>query len=219
MSEAAVDSGMAAISRDRVHGSGYLARKALGVLMLAAAERRAALAEELATLRPDMPAIAAAVHEAMEVGDVTAVIRRADAERRRIARSAARSLHRKRVATISNSALVARALVYGGPAVTQVVVADRDDEGWTLTADLRAAGLIVEAVSSEELNAEIAVVGCEVAFADGSFVARAGTHVLVERMPTLVLIDRWKRAGTAPPKDLHSDRFELVRGDSVRAPA
>jgi hypothetical protein len=75
-------------------------------------------------------------------------------------------------------------------------------------------------VSFAELDAEIAVVGCDAVFDDGSFVNRRGTKALVERLPTLVLVDRWKRIGGPPP---HSwpmpELFELVPGDTVRAPA
>ncbi|MGA8924565.1 MAG: hypothetical protein WB682_15600, partial [Candidatus Dormiibacterota bacterium] len=57
-----------AIAADRVHGAGYLARKALGLLALARPEERAGLGRRLASLRPEMPAIAAAVAEALESG-------------------------------------------------------------------------------------------------------------------------------------------------------
>jgi translation initiation factor 2B subunit (eIF-2B alpha/beta/delta family) len=215
-----VDRGIEAIASDRIHGSGYLARKALGVLALASPDERPEVGPRLAGLRPEMPAIAAAVHEAMAAGDVRAVIRRADAERRRVARSAMRALRRRRVATISNSSLVARALVYASPMHVQVVVRGPADEGHALVADLRAAGLSADPVSFAELDAEIAVVGCDAVFDDGSFVNRRGTKALVERLPTLVLVDRWKRVGGPPP---HSwpmpELFELVPGDTVRAPA
>ena len=189
------------------------------MLALAAPAEREALAERLAAARPDMPAIAAAVREAIAEKDVKAVIRRADAERRRVARSAARSLHRKRVATLGNSALVARALVYGSPAVTQIVAADPDDEGLMLASDLRAAGLAVEVLSLDRVDADIAVVGCEAVYDDGSFIARRGTRDLVERMPALVLVDRWKKMDSPPPADAPAGRYELVPGDVVRAPA
>lgn len=215
-----VDRGIEAIASDRVHGSGYLARKALGVLALTSRDERPEVGPRLAGLRPELPAIAAAVHEAMAGGDVRAVIRRADAERRRVAPSAMRALRRRRVATISNSSLVARALVYASPMHVQVVVWGPADEGQALVADLRAAGLSADPVSFAELNSEIAVVGCDAVFDDGSFVNRRGTKALVERLPTLVLVDRWKRIGGPPP---HSwpmpELFELVPGDTVRAPA
>ena len=215
-----VDRGIEAIASDRIHGAGYLARKALGILALASPAKRPEVGLRLAGLRPEMPAIAAAVHEAMAAGDVRAVIRRADAERRRVARSAMRALRRRRVATISNSSLVARALVYASPIRVQVVVRGPSDEGHVLVADLRAAGLSADAVSFADLDADIAVVGCDAVFDDGTFVNRRGTKLLVERLPTLVLVDRWKRIGGPPP---HSwpmpELFELVPGDRVRAPA
>lgn len=166
-----------------------------------------------------MPAIAAAVREAMADTDIRSVIRRADAERRRVARSAARSLHRKRVATLGNSALVARALVYASPALTQIVVRDPDDEGFMLAGDLRTAGLAVETVTLDAVDAEIAVVGCEAVFKDGSFIARSGTRALAERMPALVLIDRWKTIDAPAPEVPPAGRYELVPGDAVSAPA
>lgn len=215
-----VEPALAAIAADRSHAGGYLARKALGLLAAAPAAGRARLAERLGRLRPDLPAIAAAVSEAMADGDVRATIRRADAERRRIARAAARSLHRRRVATIGNSALVARALVYGGPAAVQVVVGREDgDEGRLLSADLRAAGLFVETLTLDAVEADLAVVGCEAVFDDGTFAARRLTRQLVERLPTLVLVDRWKRVHAPPPAGWPGERYELIPPGSVRAPA
>ncbi len=217
---ARIETGIAAIAADRLHGAGYLARKALGVLALASLEERPEVGRNLASLRPEMPAIAAAVAEAMEAGDVRAVIRRADAERRRVARSAMRALRRRRVATISNSSLVARALVYSSPAYVQVVVSDPADEGHALVSDLRAAGLRADAVAFDAVDADVAVVGCDAVFDDGTFVNRRGTKALVDRLPTLVLVDRWKRIGGPPPRSWpRPELFELVPGDRVHAPA
>jgi translation initiation factor 2B subunit (eIF-2B alpha/beta/delta family) len=190
------------------------------VLALASLDERPGVGRRLATLRPEMPAIAAAVAEAMEAGDVRAVIRRADAERRRVARSAMRALRRRRVATISNSSLVARALVYSSPISVQVVVSGPADEGHALVFDLRAAGLRADAIALDALDAEIAVVGCDAVFEDGTFVNRRGTKALVDRLPTLVLVDRWKRIGGPPPRGWpRPELFELVPGDRVHAPA
>jgi hypothetical protein len=215
-----VERGIAGIASDGLHGAGYLARKALGVLALASLERRTEVGRRLASLRPEMPAIAAAVAEAMEAGDVRTVIRRADAERRRVARSAMRTLRRRRVATISNSSLVARALVYAGPIWVQVVVSGPADEGHVLVSDLQAAGLRAHAVALDSLDADIAVVGCDAVFDDGTFVNRRGTKALIDRLPTLVLADRWKRIGGPPPRSWpRPDVFELVPGDRVHAPA
>ncbi|HUY74559.1 MAG TPA: hypothetical protein VMW11_08615 [Candidatus Dormibacteraeota bacterium] len=209
-----------AIADDQVHGAGYLARKALGLLALVGPDERASLGRNLASLRPEMPAIAAAVSEAMQSGDVRSVIRRADAERRRVARSAIRALARRRVATISNSSLVARALVYASPASVQVVIDGPADEGNLLVFDLRAAGLQASPATLAELDAEIAVVGCDAVFDDGTFVNRRGTKALVDRLPTLVLVDRWKRVGGPPPRSWpRPDVLELVPGERVRAPA
>ncbi len=167
-----------------------------------------------------MPAIAGAVSEALAAGDVRLVIRRSDAERRRVARAAMRSLRRRRVATISNSSLVARALVYAGPLCVQVLVDGPADEGHALVADLRAAGLRADAMSLSELDAEVGVVGCDAVFDDGSFINRRGTAALVDRFPTLVLVDRWKRVGGPPPASWPvPELFELIPGDRVRAPA
>jgi hypothetical protein len=215
-----VETGIEAIAADRMRGAGYLARKALGILALATPDSRPEVAGRLAGLRPEMPAIAAAVQEAMAAGSVRAVIRRADAERRRVARSAIRALRRRRVATISNSSLVARALVYASPLSVQVIVRGPADEGHALVADLRAAGVSADPVSLAELDAEIAVVGCDAVFDDGSFVNRRGTKALVALLPTLVLVDRWKRIGGPPPRRWPMpELFELVPGDKVHAPA
>jgi translation initiation factor 2B subunit (eIF-2B alpha/beta/delta family) len=212
--------GVMSLARDDVHGAGYLARKALGLLVLVGPEDRAALGRRLESLRPEMPSIAAAVSEALQEGDVRRVIRRADAERRRVARAAMRTLRRRRVATISNSSLVARALVYASPTSVQVVVSGPTDEGHLLVVDLRAAGLPAIAVPMSRLDADVAVVGCDAVFDDGSFINRRGTRKLVDRLPTLVLVDRWKRIGGPPPASWPSpERFELIPGDRVRAPA
>ena len=192
----------------------------MGILALVGAEHRSELGRRLVRLRPEMPAIAAAVDEGLAAGDVRLVIRRADAERRRVARSAMRALRQRRVATISNSSLVARALVYAGPSAVLVVVSGPNDEGHVLIADLRAAGLNASAAGLAGIDADIAVVGCDAVFDDGTFVNRRGTKALVERVPTLVLVDCWKRIGGPPPSTWpRPELFELVPGDSVRAPA
>jgi hypothetical protein len=220
MTGATADAGIKALAADRTHGAGYLARKALGLLALADPAQRPGLSQRLASLRPEMPAIAAAVAEAMEAGDVRAVIRRADSERRRVARSAIRTLARRRVATISNSSLVARALVYASPVYVQVLVEGPADEGHALVADLRAAGLNAGAATLATLDAEVGVVGCDAVFDDGTFVNRRGTRALVDRLPTLVLVDRWKRVGgPAPASWPLPELFELIPGDRVHAPA
>ncbi len=215
-----VEAGVTALANDQVHGAGYLARKALALLALAGPEDRAELGRRLTSLRPEMPSIAVAVHEALDDGDVRRVIRRADAERRRVARAAMRTLRRRRVATISNSSLVARALVYASPIHVQVVVTGAEDEGHLLLRDLCTAGLSAVAIPMSQVDAEIAVVGCDAVFDDGSFINRRGTRELVDRLPTLVLADRWKRIGGPPPAQWPAaERFELIPGDRVRAPA
>jgi len=215
-----VEIGIVGLASDEVHGAGYLARKALGLLVLVGPEGRAELGRRLASLRPEMPSIAAAVNEALEEGDVRRVIRRTDAERQRVARAAMRTIRRRIVATISNSSLVARALVYAGPRSVQVVVSGPRDEGHLLVSDLRAAGHSIVAIPMSRLDAEVAVVGCDAVFDDGSFINRRGTRQLVDRLPTLVLADRWKRIGGPPPTSWPApERFELIPGDRVRAPA
>jgi len=101
-----------------------------------------------------------------------------------------------------------------------VLVDGPADEGHALVADLRAAGLRADAMSLIDLDAEVAVVGCDAVFDDGSFINRRGTAALVGRFPTLVLVDRWKRVGGPPPERvLKPELFELIPGDHVRAPA
>jgi hypothetical protein len=78
----------------------------------------------------------------------------------------------------------------------------------------------VEAISLERLDRELVIVGCKAVFADGTFVARRGTRTMVERLPSLVLVDRWKRIDSMPPSVWPSPhRCEMVPGDAVRAPA
>jgi translation initiation factor 2B subunit (eIF-2B alpha/beta/delta family) len=209
-----VEVALAALEADRRHGAGYLARKALGLLAAAAPAERPSVGERLLKLRPAMPAIAAAVREALNSEDPRAVLRRADAERRRIAELAAGRLRGKRVATISNSSLVARALLNGRPPQTEVVIQAPGDEGYLLLAELQANGLATRATTLEAVAAEAAIVGCDAIFDDGVFVNRRGTADLVRRMegrPVLVLAERWKRVpGRAPGEWPEPDLFEIV---------
>jgi translation initiation factor 2B subunit (eIF-2B alpha/beta/delta family) len=136
-----------AIAADRVHGAGWLARRALGVLASSPRADWPDLVARIERLRPEMPALAAAAREALASGDVRAVLRRADAERRRVAAEAAHRLRgREAVATISNSSLVARALVLLRPPLVEVVVDGERDEGHVLLAELAATGVAARAV-------------------------------------------------------------------------
>jgi translation initiation factor 2B subunit (eIF-2B alpha/beta/delta family) len=191
--------GLRAIAADRVHGAGWLARRALGVLAASPRERWPELVEEIAGLRPEMPAIAAAAREALAAGDVRAVLRRADGERRLVAAAAAERLRGvDRVATISNSSLVARALVLARPPLVEVVLEDGGDEGRLLLDELAATGVSARAVTRP--SARLAVVGCDAVFADGGFVNRRGTGRLVAELPeVLVLTERWKVVGGSTP--------------------
>jgi translation initiation factor 2B subunit (eIF-2B alpha/beta/delta family) len=156
-----------------------------------------------------MPAIAAAVDEALREGDVRAVLRRADAARRRVVAQALRELgaHR-RVATISNSSLVTRLLVSARPVHTVVAVEDKGDEGWLLCAELRAVGLEAQAASADDVDADDAI------FDDHGFVNRCGTSRLLARMgarPAIVLGEPWKVVpGPSPPSWHEPERFEVV---------
>jgi translation initiation factor 2B subunit (eIF-2B alpha/beta/delta family) len=205
------DPRLEAIAADRVHGAGWLARRALGVLADSPRARWPDLASEIGRLRPEMPALAAAAGEVLAAGDVRAVLRRADAERRRVAAAAAERLRgHDRVATISNSSLVARALVVARPPLVEVVVEDEHDEGHLLLAELAATRISASAVA--RARASIAVVGCDAVFEDGGFVNRRGTARLVADVPeALVLTERWKAvAGGTPAAWPNPDLFEVV---------
>jgi translation initiation factor 2B subunit (eIF-2B alpha/beta/delta family) len=139
------------------------------------------------------------------------VLRRADAERRTVAARAAERLRgAARVATISNSSLVARALVLARPPLVEVVVEDARDEGHLLLAELTATGIPAGAVARPA--ARLAVVGCDAVFEDGGFVNRRGTARLVADLPeVLVLTERWKRvAGATPPSWPCPELFDVV---------
>jgi len=199
------------IAEDRVHGAGWLARRALGVLAASPREQWPALAREITSLRPEMPALAAAAADAVAAGDVRTVLRRADTERRLVAAAAAERLRgESRVASISNSSLVARALVRARPPLVEVVVAGPRDEGRLLVAELTATG--IPAIAVERPEASIAVVGCDAVFADGGFVNRRGTRRLAEHLPeVLVLVERWKRVdGPTPATWPNPELFEVV---------
>lgn len=212
------DPRLEAIAADRVHGAGWLARRALGVLADSPRDRWPALVAEIGSLRPEMPALAAAAGEALAAGDVRRVLRRADAERRLVAAAAARRLRgAERVATISNSSLVARALVLARPALVEVVVEDGRDEGHLLLAELAATR--IPGVPVPRAGAPLAVVGCDAVFEDGGFVNRRGTGRLVADVSeVLVLTERWKAmAGGTPAAWPNPDLFEVVPpGPSVR---
>ena len=205
------DPRLRAIAEDRVHGAGWLARRALGVLAASPRERWPELVREIAALRPEMPALAAAAAAALAAGDVRAVLRRADAERRAVAAAAAGRLRgHDRVATISNSSLVARALVRARPPLVEVVVEDAHDEGHLLLAELAATGIPAAGVARP--SAGIAVVGCDAVFTDGGFVNRRGTRRLAAEVPeTLALVERWKLVdGPTPASWPCPDLFEVV---------
>ncbi len=202
---------LAEIARDRVHGAGYLARKALGMMAAAPPAARRSLALRLATLRPEMPALEAAVMEALEVGNVRAVLERADAERRAMAAEAVSLLEGSdRVATISNSSFVARVLVKARPPLVEVVVGGRGDEGHLMVRELRTTG--IDARPVRRPSAPVAVVGCDAVFADGAFVNRRGTSTLVAATPLVIVLgERWKRLpGPAPGSWPQPRMFEIV---------
>jgi translation initiation factor 2B subunit (eIF-2B alpha/beta/delta family) len=206
------DTRLRAIADDRVHGAGWLARRALGVLASSPRTEWPSLVARVERLRPEMPALAAAAREALAAGDVQAVLRRADAERRRVAAEAADRLRgEERVATISNSSLVARALVLLRPPLVEVLVENDRDEGHLLLAELAATGIVAHAVRRPA--ARVAVVGCDAVFADGGFVNRRGTGRLVAEMrEVLVLTERWKRVdGPTPAAWPVPQLFEVVR--------
>jgi translation initiation factor 2B subunit (eIF-2B alpha/beta/delta family) len=208
---AMADPRLTAIAADRVHGAGWLARRALGVLAASPRERWPELAAEIARLRPEMPALAAAAAEALATGDVRPVLRRADAERRAVAARAAERLRgMARVATISNSSLVARALVLARPPLVEVVVEDARDEGHLLLAELAATGIAAVPVTAPA--ASLAVVGCDAVFDDGGFVNRRGTARLAAGVSELlVLTERWKRIeGPTRASWPNPELFEVV---------
>ncbi|MGH7748789.1 MAG: hypothetical protein ACREQ5_29110, partial [Candidatus Dormibacteria bacterium] len=143
------------------------------------------------------------------------VLRRADAARRRVVSQAGRRLsHHRRVATISNSSLVTRLLVSARPVSTRVAVEDDTDEGWLLLAELRAVGLEAQAASLDDIDADVAVVGCDAIFDDDGFVNRRGTSRLLARMgsrPAIVLGEPWKLVpGPSPSSWPEPERFEVV---------
>jgi hypothetical protein len=105
-------------------------------------------------------------------------------------------------------------LLKARPPLTQVVLRGEEDEGRVLLAELRATGLVAAGVDIGEVDAEIAVVGCDAYFDDRTFVNRRGTAALVNRLhprPVLVLTERWKRiAGPTPGRWPEPDLFEIM---------
>jgi hypothetical protein len=83
-----------------------------------------------------------------------------------------------------------------------------------LLAELHANRLPAVGVDIGSVEAEIAVVGCDAVFDDGTFVNRRGTAALVKHLhprPVLVLTERWKRVSGPPPIEWpEPDLFEIV---------
>jgi translation initiation factor 2B subunit (eIF-2B alpha/beta/delta family) len=206
------DRHLKALAEDRVHGAGWLARAALDILAGVPRERWPALAAEIEQLRPEMPALAEAVREAVACGDVRAVLSRADAEADQVVTAAAALLAgRPAVATLSNSALVARLLLAARPPLVEVLVTGGDDEGHLLVAQLTGAGVLALAVT--HARAGIGVVGCDAVFDDHGFVNRRGTARLLSAVRELaVLVEHWKRVpGPSPTGWPGGGLFEVVR--------
>lgn len=213
MDAAGVEAGIAALAEDRSHGAGYLARRALGIVAATPPAERKLVAERLSSLRPEMPAIAVALAEALAEG-VGPTLRRADAERKETAAAAFAALAGRRVATISNSSLVAHALVGSRPAAVAVLVEDADDEGHLLVAELRATGLRADPTRRVAAGTEVGVCGCDALFVDGGFVNRRGTSRLAEDLaprPLMVLAEHWKWVPERTPSRWYKpDRFEVI---------
>src|SRR5260370_72429 len=97
---------------------------------------------------------------------------------------------------------------------TVVAVEDEGDEGWLLVAELRAVGLEAQAAAVDDIDAEVAVVGCDAIFDDHGFVNRRGTSRLMARMgahPVIVLGEPWKVVpGPSPASWPEPERFEVV---------
>jgi translation initiation factor 2B subunit (eIF-2B alpha/beta/delta family) len=202
---------------DRERGATALARGAVETIATTPAADRQALAERIATVRPSMPAIATIAREAARLQDPLDLLVEIEAEHEGVARDAAALVPgNASVATISDSSLVERVLRRAAPARVVVGVAGATDEGHQLVARLRAAGLDAFALSLAELDADLAVIGCDAIFDDGGFVNRAGTAVLITRLskrPVIVVGDRWRRvAGPTPALWSEPELFEPVRG-------
>jgi translation initiation factor 2B subunit (eIF-2B alpha/beta/delta family) len=202
---------------DRERGATALARDAVDILATAPVDDRQALAERIAALRPSMPAIGAVAREAARLRDPRELLAEIEAEHERVANAAAAQVDSTAsVATISNSSLVERVLRRAVPARVVVGVAGATDEGHQLVTRLRSAGLDALAVPLAELDADLAVVGCDAIFEDGGFVNRSGTAGLVARFserPVIVVGDRWRRvAGPTPAVWSEPELFEPVRG-------
>jgi len=213
------DPAIGRLRADRERGATALARGAVETIATAPAADRQALAEGIAAVRPSMPAIAAIAREAARLRHPRDLLVEIETEHEAVARDAAALVPgNASVATISDSSLVERVLRRAAPARVVVGVAGASDEGHHLVARLRAARLDAFAVPLAELDADLAVIGCDAIFDDGGFVNRSGTAELIARFserPVIVVGDRWRRvAGPTPAGWTEPELFEPVRGEA-----
>ncbi len=200
-------------------------RQALGVLAAAGAAGAPPLPEVVQTLlavRPSMPAVAAAVRDVLhEAGPaptpdalrdaVEHLLKRADLESRTIAGWVARRIGpAARVATVSHSTLVARAMLQMRPfGVAIFEERPSSTDAAEMLTELRANSVhatLHPVAALQGVLSEVAagVVGADAVFAGRAFVNRRGTAALAAALwtagkPLFVLAERWKAvAGEVP---------------------
>ena len=193
---ATVDAWLAArveeLRTDRVHGAGFLARRAVGSLV-EAAERGldpVEAARALAEARPAMGAIAGAVGRVAAAGQVTE----------------------------SGPSLLAR--YERAPRSIAVLFAGRANRPFTHSTSATVREAFGHAGVSPEASpatADAVVVGADAVFEDGSVVNAAGTRELAARgLPLLVLAETLKLVPT-PPRVPEDAAFDLTPAELVRA--
>ena len=177
------------IQGDRVHGAGWLARKAVEALAQAAeqGEDPVEAGRALALARPSLAAVAGAVGRVLAAGRTQEQLLeqcRGLLERRdRAAHSIAVLLRPDLTGTVmtySASATVREAVVHARPARVVCAVTEPHEEGRALADELAAEGLAVDVVADDDAahavtTVDLLLLGADSVFRDGSLVNKAGT--------------------------------------------
>jgi translation initiation factor 2B subunit (eIF-2B alpha/beta/delta family) len=222
------------IAADEIHGSSWLARKAVTAVVEAAqrGEDPLALARELVRARPDIGAIRGALGRVLAAGRTTEqLVEEAEAllsSRERAAATIAvllrPELEEKVVMTHSASATAREALVHAGPGRVVCTVSEPTGEGRVFAEELAEAGLVTEVVADEDAEHAVATVqllllGADTVFRDGSVLNKAGTSSLAQaagkaQVPVVVASEILKIA-PADPRKPTEDRVDLTPADRI----